>query len=266
MHERRCRLAAWRRSARWRMDGPASSTAPIGSCPATDSCCRPPASAGTPTASAIPSARSSPPPAPRAFATSSTSWSSTPTCRRLTRALAATGRLPRAWRTAIWSPCPRFTTRNPDRGDLAVATSLSVWNTAPAPAAVQRKGRYAPGSSAHPAKMLPKIAAHAIGAYSRPGDLVLDPMCGIGTTLAEALHLGRNALGVEYEPRWATLARLNTCAQRGRRANAESSNGVTATATIRPTSPTSPPTGSSTPSPRSWLNAESCFDLEEPWS
>ncbi|MEU3962942.1 DNA methyltransferase [Streptomyces buecherae] len=88
--------------------------------------------------------------------------------------------------------------------------SLSVWNTAPAPAAAQRKGRYAPGSSAHPAKMLPKIAAHAISAYSRPGGLVLDPMCGIGTTLVEAIHLGRDALGVEYEPRWAALARLNT--------------------------------------------------------
>jgi SAM-dependent methyltransferase len=57
--------------------------------------------------------------------------------------------------------------------------------------------------------MLPRIAAHAISAYTRPGDLVLDPMCGIGTTLVEAIHLGRHAVGVEYEPRWAGLARLN---------------------------------------------------------
>ena len=27
-----------------------------------------------------------------------------------------------------------------------------------------------------------------------------------GTTLIEAVHLGRDALGVEYEPRWAALA------------------------------------------------------------
>jgi tRNA1(Val) A37 N6-methylase TrmN6 len=58
--------------------------------------------------------------------------------------------------------------------------------------------------------MLPRIAAHAISTYTRPGDLVLDPMCGIGTTLVEAIHLGRHAIGVEYEPRWAGLARLNT--------------------------------------------------------
>ncbi|UQA92183.1 TRM11 family SAM-dependent methyltransferase [Streptomyces halobius] len=89
---------------------------------------------------------------------------------------------------------------------------LSVWNTAPTSAPAQRKGRYLPGSAAHPAKMLPGIAAHAITTYTRPGDLVLDPMCGIGTTLVEALHLGRNAVGVEYEPKWAHLARLNAAA------------------------------------------------------
>ncbi|MFC7305099.1 TRM11 family SAM-dependent methyltransferase [Streptomyces monticola] len=86
----------------------------------------------------------------------------------------------------------------------------SAWNTAPTSAPAQRKGRYVPGSAAHPAKMLPAIAAHAIRACSKPGDLVLDPMCGIGTTLVEAIHLGRHAFGVEYEPKWAHLAKLNT--------------------------------------------------------
>ncbi|GHJ35470.1 hypothetical protein Sm713_10790 [Streptomyces sp. TS71-3] len=86
---------------------------------------------------------------------------------------------------------------------------LSVWNTAPTSAPAQRKGRYVPGSAAHPAKMLPAIAAHAITTYTRPGDLVLDPMCGIGTTLVEALRLGRHAVGTEYEPRWAHLASAN---------------------------------------------------------
>ncbi|MEU2721583.1 TRM11 family SAM-dependent methyltransferase [Streptomyces smyrnaeus] len=88
---------------------------------------------------------------------------------------------------------------------------LSVWwDTAPTSAPAQRKARrYVTGSNAHPAKMLPALAAHAIAAYTSPGDLVLDPMCGIGTTLVEAQHLGRRALGIEYEPRWARLAALN---------------------------------------------------------
>jgi hypothetical protein len=57
--------------------------------------------------------------------------------------------------------------------------------------------------------MLPEVAATAIAAYTRPDDLVLDPMCGIGTTLVEAAHLGRTAVGIELESRWATLARAN---------------------------------------------------------
>ena len=54
--------------------------------------------------------------------------------------------------------------------------------------------------------MLPAIAATAITRYTTPGDLVADPMCGIGTTLVEAAYLGRHGLGVEYEARWARLA------------------------------------------------------------
>ena len=86
---------------------------------------------------------------------------------------------------------------------------LSVWACAQQPAAAQRKGRYLPAATAHPAKMLPALAATAITAYTRPGELVLDPMCGIGTTLVEAVHLGRDAIGIECEPRWAYLARAN---------------------------------------------------------
>jgi modification methylase len=86
---------------------------------------------------------------------------------------------------------------------------LSVWPTAQQPASAQRTGWYLPGSTAHPAKMLPAIAHHAITAYSQPGELVLDPMCGIGTTLVEATRLGRDAIGVELEARWAKLARAN---------------------------------------------------------
>ena len=86
---------------------------------------------------------------------------------------------------------------------------LSVWATAQTPGPSQRRGRYLPASTKHPARMLPAIAAHAITAYTQPGDLVLDPMCGIGTTLVEAIHAGRDAIGVEYEPRWSDIADAN---------------------------------------------------------
>jgi modification methylase len=86
---------------------------------------------------------------------------------------------------------------------------LSVWPTAQRNARGQRAGRYVEISGHHPAKMLPAIAQRAIATYTQPGDLVLDPMAGIGSTLVEAVHLGRDAIGVEYEPQWAELARAN---------------------------------------------------------
>ncbi|WP_027932191.1 TRM11 family SAM-dependent methyltransferase [Amycolatopsis thermoflava] len=92
-----------------------------------------------------------------------------------------------------------------DAGELP----LSVWATAQSSPAAQRKGRYVSDSTAHPAKMLPAVAAHAIRAYTRPGDLVFDPMAGSGTTLVEAIDAGRRAVGVEYEPHWVTVARAN---------------------------------------------------------
>jgi hypothetical protein len=86
---------------------------------------------------------------------------------------------------------------------------LAVWPVGQTAAARQRSGRYDPASSAHPAKMFPELARRIISEFSRPGDLVVDPMCGAGTTLVEAAAMGRYAVGVEREPRWAELARRN---------------------------------------------------------
>jgi modification methylase len=87
----------------------------------------------------------------------------------------------------------------------------SVWPVTQQTARSQRRGRYLPASTAHPGKMLPELARQAIRAYSDVGELVLDPMCGIGTTIVEAVHLGRKAIGVELEPRWATISAANLC-------------------------------------------------------
>jgi modification methylase len=86
---------------------------------------------------------------------------------------------------------------------------LAVWPCAQTSLPRQRAGRYVPASTTHPAKMAPELARRIVAGYSTPGQLVLDPMCGIGTTLVEACSLGRRALGVELEARWADLARAN---------------------------------------------------------
>ncbi|MFI0487078.1 TRM11 family SAM-dependent methyltransferase [Actinomadura sp. 9N215] len=81
----------------------------------------------------------------------------------------------------------------------------SVLPTGQRPSRLQRQGRYTPESMCHPGKMLPAIAATVIDTFTRPGDLVVDPTCGIGTTLVEAIHRGRDAAGVEYEPDFVHL-------------------------------------------------------------
>jgi len=90
-------------------------------------------------------------------------------------------------------------------GDLA----CNVWLCAQTPAQQQRQGRYTRDSNKHPAKMLPELARLIIATYSRPGDLVLDPMAGIGTTVVEAGHMGRRGLGVEYEGKFVNLGQGN---------------------------------------------------------
>jgi modification methylase len=97
----------------------------------------------------------------------------------------------------------------------------SVWLAAQRPGREQRRGRYLPESTCHPGKTLPALARQAIATFTRPGDVVVDPMCGIGTTLVEAAHLGRDSVGIEYEPRWATLAQANMALAR-----AEGATGV----------------------------------------
>lgn len=86
---------------------------------------------------------------------------------------------------------------------------LAVWPVAQLSPRAQRAGRYVADSGAHPAKMLPALAREAIEAFTSPGDRILDPMCGVGTTLVEAATLGRRAVGVELEERWAQVARMN---------------------------------------------------------
>jgi hypothetical protein len=85
----------------------------------------------------------------------------------------------------------------------------SVWTCGQRPPRAQRGGRYVTGTTAHPARMLPDLAAHVIATLTAPGDIVLDPMCGAGTTLVEALRQGRGAVGLDVEPRWTALARHN---------------------------------------------------------
>jgi site-specific DNA-methyltransferase (adenine-specific) len=47
-----------------------------------------------------------------------------------------------------------------------------------------------------------------IGSSSNPGDLIIDPFSGSGTTGEAALQLGRRYLGIEQNPDFAKLSRM----------------------------------------------------------
>jgi hypothetical protein len=49
----------------------------------------------------------------------------------------------------------------------------------------------------YPARFSPEAAAAVISTYSHPGDWVLDPFMGGGTTIVEALMAGRRVIGVD---------------------------------------------------------------------
>jgi len=75
----------------------------------------------------------------------------------------------------------------------------------------QRKTWYMSDSIKHPAKAHLGMMNWILKKFCQDGDVVLDPMCGIGTTLIEGMKLLPNSvfLGVEYEPRFVDWTNQN---------------------------------------------------------
>jgi modification methylase len=59
------------------------------------------------------------------------------------------------------------------------------------------------GRKLHPTQKPQALLARAILAASRPGDVVLDPFFGTGTTGATAKYLGRHFIGIERDEKYA---------------------------------------------------------------
>lgn len=59
----------------------------------------------------------------------------------------------------------------------------------------------------HPAMFPEKLAADHILSWSKKGDVVLDPMCGSGTTLKMAAAHGRSYIGIDVSKEYAAIAR-----------------------------------------------------------
>ena len=62
---------------------------------------------------------------------------------------------------------------------------------------------------------VPQIPYQAMRRFTKPGELVLDPFVGYGTTLIEAVRLGRCAIGVDLQSSCVDVARARVLQEAG---------------------------------------------------
>jgi site-specific DNA-methyltransferase (adenine-specific) len=63
------------------------------------------------------------------------------------------------------------------------------------------------GNKLHPTEKPVSVLIPLVEAFSNPGDVVLDPFCGSGSSLVAAKRLGRHFTGIEIDAAHAELAR-----------------------------------------------------------
>ena len=87
-----------------------------------------------------------------------------------------------------------------------------------------------PGVLLHPAKYPETLVAQFVERFTQPGELVLDPMVGTGSTLLACRRIGRRGIGVELNPEYAAIARRrlaeSPCAASGERCSTPATQSV----------------------------------------
>jgi len=115
------------------------------------------------------------------------------------------------------NPCPQRTGDRPGPAvdPLVIAhageTGPMRWNGGGRAARWETPGaRYDKGGQVHPAQKALDLMRQLVEAFSEPGELVLDPFAGSGTTAAACKSVGRRFLGWESDPAYhaAAAARL----------------------------------------------------------
>ena len=69
------------------------------------------------------------------------------------------------------------------------------------------RGAWATHNPKYRGNFAPQIPRNVIEMYTEPGERVLDPMVGAGTTLIEAKLLGRDAVGLDINPEAVKLSK-----------------------------------------------------------
>jgi site-specific DNA-methyltransferase (adenine-specific) len=68
------------------------------------------------------------------------------------------------------------------------------------------KGEGAVGKNEHETQKPVRLMRELVGLFSNPGESILDPFMGSGTTGVAAIRLGRKFVGIEQEPRYFEVA------------------------------------------------------------
>jgi len=102
---------------------------------------------------------------------------------------------------AVRVPSDRQLIYNDKRANPAGKMPDDVWNGYP-----RVCGTFKERAGWHPCQMPESLLKRIISVSSKPGDCVLDPFNGSGTTVAAAYQLGRNYVGVEMSEKYVENA------------------------------------------------------------
>lgn len=80
------------------------------------------------------------------------------------------------------------------------ATTLNIFR------ALKNELKYPPNNH-HPTQKIVPVMAWLCSLLSNPGDLILDPFCGSGTTCVAAKQLGRRWISMEISEKYCAIAR-----------------------------------------------------------
>jgi DNA modification methylase len=74
------------------------------------------------------------------------------------------------------------------------------------PNIIRNLGKIIPQAEDHPTPKPPALAGWFVRLHTQPGDVVLDPFCGGGSTGVGALQNNRRFLGIELDGKWISIA------------------------------------------------------------
>lgn len=112
-------------------------------------------------------------------------------------------------RTLVWlksNPAPQFP------GNYQSACEWIVWQGKGGPPVFNGGGAVSnvhtapiPGGKVHPCEKPLGLMGRLVAIHTRPGDVVLDPFAGSGTTLRAVVDAGRRAVGIEADERYCEV-------------------------------------------------------------